>query len=261
MRSESERDWDARRYLRFEDERTRPARDLLAAVPLAQASRVVDLGCGPGNSTELLGARFPQAQLLGIDSSPGMIAQARRRMRGTAFEVADVSAWLPAPETNLVFANALFQWIPNHLDALARIAEALGAGSVLAIQVPDNLDEPSHRLMAEVGRDPRFASHLAEAEGTRSPIPSLEEYYDRLVGKAGRVEVWRTVYQHALESPAAIVAWFESTGLRPYLGALPPAQRAEFLAAYQARIAEAYPVRPDGKVLLRFPRVFVVCVR
>ena len=261
MRSESERDWDARRYLRFEDERTRPARDLLAAVPLAQASRVVDLGCGPGNSTELLGARFPQAQLLGIDSSPGMIAQARRRMRGTTFEVADVSDWLPAPDTNLVFANALFQWIPNHLDALVRIKDALGAGSVLAIQVPDNFAEPTHRLMAEVGRDPRFAPQLAAADTARSPIPSLEEYYDRLSGKTGRVEVWRTMYQHALESPAAIVSLVETTGLRPYLGPLDAEQRAEFLAAYEARIAEAYPVRPDGKVLLRFPRVFVVCVR
>lgn len=261
MRSESERDWDARRYLRFEDERTRPARDLLAAVPLSQASRVVDLGCGPANATELLGARFPQAQLLGLDSSADMIKVARQRMRGTRFEVADVDSWLPEPGTDLVFANALFQWVPDHVAALVRIAEALGPGSVLAVQMPDNLQEPSHRLMREIAAQERFAATLAGAEAARSPIPPLEEYYDRLCGKSGRVEVWRTVYHHVLDGPEAIVGWFESSGLRPYLGPLDAEQRAAFRAEYLARIAEAYPVRADGKVLLRFPRVFVVAVR
>jgi trans-aconitate 2-methyltransferase len=132
---------------------------------------------------------------------------------------------------------------------------------VLAVQMPDNFEEPSHALMREAAKAGPWGQKLAGAEGDRQVIPPAAAYYDRLAPKAARVDIWRTVYNHPLADAAAIVAWFRSTGLRPYLNRLHPPEQAAFLAAYQARIADAYPPRADGRVLLAFPRLFIVAVR
>jgi trans-aconitate 2-methyltransferase len=253
--------WSPSQYLKFEDERTRPARDLLAAVPLNEARAVVDIGCGPGNSTELLAARYPSAAVTGFDSSPEMVKAARQRLPKATFVEADVATWMPSAPVDLLFANAVFQWVPDHVAVLTRLMEALNPGGVLALQMPDNFGEPSHYLMREVARSGPWAAKLADAEGEREEIQSANVYYDELKPGAARIDVWRTVYQHPLADPAAIVAWFKSTGLRPYLNRLDAREQADYLAAYQARIREAYPPRIDGRVLLPFPRVFIVAVR
>ena len=139
-------DWSPSTYLKFEDERTRPARDLLAQVPLDRPRRVIDMGCGPGNSTELLVARFPEAEVTGRDSSPNMLADARRRVPAARFEAADAAVWTPPADIDLVFASAIYQWVPQHLEVLPRILSALVFGSVVAVQMQDFLAEPSHRL-------------------------------------------------------------------------------------------------------------------
>jgi trans-aconitate 2-methyltransferase len=253
--------WSPSQYLRFEDERTRPARDLLAAVPLAEARRVVDIGCGPGNSTELLALHFPEAEITGFDTSPEMLATARQRLPTASFVTADAATWMPSSPVDLMFANAVFQWVPDHVAVLARLVEGLSPGGVLAVQMPDNFAEPSHFLMREVANGGPWAAVLADAEGDREPIATPEVYYDRLKPQAAEVDIWRTVYQHPLADAAAIVGWFKSTGLRPYLNRLKPADQARFLAAYEARVAEAYPRRSDGRVLLAFPRIFIVARR
>ena len=143
-------DWDARQYLKFEDERTRPPRDLLAQVPLQRPRLVVDIGCGPGNSTELLVARFPQSEVIGLDSSPDMLGKARERLPRSTFLEADISTWTPQPRTDLLFANATFQWLPNHPAILRRLLEGLPSGGVLAVQMPDNTREPALVLQREV---------------------------------------------------------------------------------------------------------------
>jgi trans-aconitate 2-methyltransferase len=252
--------WSPAQYLKFADERSRPARDLLAAVPLEQVRRAVDIGCGPGNSTELLVERFPQATVTGLDSSPEMLAAARKRLPGVAFVEADVAAWVPDGAVDLLYANATFQWVPDHRDVLRRLFKALPAGGVLAVQMPDNLAEPSHAQMRAVASQGPWAARF-DAAIARETIGTPADYYDLLQAQAARIDIWHTLYNHPLESVGAIVEMVRSTGLRPYLARLDADEQADFLARYQAKLADAYPPLADGRVLFRFPRLFIVAVR
>jgi trans-aconitate 2-methyltransferase len=254
-------DWSARQYLKFEDERTRPPRDLLAQVPLAAPRRVFDLGCGPGNSTELLIARYPQAEVIGLDSSPDMLRQARERLPGCAFLAADLAHWRPQERTDLLFANAVFQWVPDHPAVLRRLLAALPAGGVLAVQMPDNTAEPALALMREVAASGPWAAALQQAMAARDDLPTPAAYYDLLRPLCTHLDIWHTVYNHVMAGPEAIVEWFRGSGLRPFLAPLEDDMRRDFAAAYSVRIAQAYPARFDGRVLLRFPRLFILAVR
>ena len=257
----SSSDWSPAIYLKFEDERTRPARDLLARVCSDEVRRVVDVGCGPGNSTELLAIRYPEAEILGVDNSPAMLEAARRRLPKVHFEFADAAVWVPNAGVDVVFANAIYQWIPGHLQQLVRILTALPGNATLAVQMPDNLNEPSHRLMREVAQAGPWSARLAGAAQVRNPLPSVREYYEALRPLAARLEIWRTTYHHALHSADAIVEFVRSTGLRPFLDPLAEPERTDFIAAYTAKIAAAYPPLGDGHVLLAFPRLFLVAER
>ena len=254
-------DWSARQNLKFEDERTRPPRDLLAQVPLERPRLVVDLGCGPGNSTELLVARYPQSEVIGLDSSPDMLRKARERLPQLAFIAADIAAWSPQPQTDLLFSNAVMQWLPNHAAVLRRLLEALAPGGVLAVQMPDNTREPALRFQGEVGRDGPWADHPEVRAAVRPDLPTVEEYYDLLKPVSSRLDIWHSVYNHVMASPQAVVEWFKGSSLQPFLSPLDPSAREQFLAAYARKIAGAYKPRIDGKVLLKFPRLFIVAVR
>lgn len=254
-------DWDANQYLRFEDERTRPSIDLIGRVGLTAPARCIDLGCGPGNSTELVAARFPQARVEGLDSSPDMIEKARRRLPGLNFEHGDLSAWAPEAAYDLIFANAVLQWLPDHAELFPRLARALRPGGVLAVQMPNNPAEPSHVAMAEVAAEGPWAARLARAREAKAEIGSFSDYRGWLMGAGCTVDLWQTTYVHALHGHDAIVEWFKSTGLKPFVDPLPADERPLFIARYRERIAAAYPVEPDGKVLLRFPRLFILATR
>jgi trans-aconitate 2-methyltransferase len=254
-------DWSAEQYLKFEDERTRPSRDLLAQIPLADARKVVDIGCGPGNSTELLVKRWPQAAVTGIDTSADMLRQARERLPAQKFIETNVAHWAPPENTDVLFANAIFQWVPGHLKQLQRLTGALPRGGVLAVQMPDNLDEPVHVLMREVAQTGPWREQLADKARMRDTLPTPGGYYDALRPLCSRLEIWHTIYNHVLDDTAAVVEWVKGTGLRPFLDPLEAPERKQYLAEYAARVAAAYPPQQDGKVLLRFPRLFIVAVK
>jgi trans-aconitate 2-methyltransferase len=254
-------DWNAAQYLKFEDERTRAASDLLARVPPGDYPSIVDLGCGPGNSTELLIERFPDADVAGVDRSPDMLRQARERLPRVRFTEADLATWMPAGHERLIFANAVYQWEPTRERVMRRLLEALPSGGVLAVQMPDNTSEPSHQAIEDVAASRDWGPALDAAVRERSALPSAAEYYDLLASAASRLDIWHAIYYHVLADVPAIVEWVKGSRLRPCLDALDGAAREQFVAAYTTRLADFYPPRADGKILLRFPRLFIVATR
>jgi|SRR5579859_172573 len=282
--------WSAWQYVQFEDERTRPVRDLLAALPAIDARSVIDIGCGPGNSTELLAARFAGAAVSAIDSSADMIAAARRRLPQLQFDLLDIERWTyagtaieaagatpgaatggavigdaatrSAARYDVILANAVLHWVPDHARLFPALAAKLAPGGALAVQMPDNLDEPAHRLMREIAADGPWAAKLAGAAAVRPSLPTAERYHEILSGAGRRADLWRTTYYHALSRGAeAVVEWFMGSGLRPFIAPLSEGERAEFLERYRSAVARAYQPTPDGGVLLPFPRLFLIAVR
>jgi trans-aconitate 2-methyltransferase len=254
--------WSASLYTKFEDERSRPVRDLLANIPTARVETAADIGCGPGNSTELLQARFPDAHIVGMDSSPEMIEAARKRLPAIRFAVADIATWQDPGPFDVILGNAVLQWLPDHASLLPRLIGKLAPGGSLALQMPDNLDEPAHQLIRETAADPRWAETVALPAKARLTRQRAEWYYGVLRDAGARVDIWRTTYYHVLAGgPAAVVEWFRGAALRPFLALLDEEEQAAFLARYQAGIEKAYPALADGTVLLPFPRLFMIATR
>lgn len=254
--------WSPTQYTKFEDERTRPVRDLVAQIPNRDVALAADVGCGPGNSTEVLLGRYPAARITGMDSSPEMIAAARKRLPALAFEVADVSAWTASGPFDVILSNAVLQWVPNHDTLLPALVSKLAPGGSLAVQLPESTDEPAHQLMRDIAKTGPWAAKLANASKSLANRRTVDWYWRTLKGLCGHVDLWQTTYHHNLMGgPAAIVEWFKSTGLRPYLGPLDEGEQKAFLESYLAALTDAYPTLPDGSVRLPFPRLFFVATR
>jgi trans-aconitate 2-methyltransferase len=253
--------WSAKQYVAFEDERTRPVRDLVGALPVTEAKLVIDLGCGPGNSTEVLAARYAHAQVIGIDSSEDMIIAARKRMPNATFAVQDVQGWQDCGPYDVILANAVFQWVPDHETLFPALLKKLRPGGALAVQMPDNLEEPAHLLMRDTASQGPWSAKLAAATEARTTLADAAWYYERLRPITARVDLWRTTYFHILKGAAAVVEWFKGSGLRPFLEPLNAGEREAYLERYTEAIGRAYPALADGSVLLPFPRLFIVAVR
>jgi trans-aconitate 2-methyltransferase len=254
--------WSAKQYVAFEDERTRPVRDLLNALPPIDARSVMDLGCGPGNSTEVLAQRYPQARAAGIDSSQDMIEAALARLPHIQFAVQDLQTWTDSGPFDVILANAVLQWVPEHEVLLPSLIQKLNLGGALAVQMPDNLEEPAHRMMREVAAAGPWSSKLSAASQARVPLATPQWYYSLLRPLCARVDLWRTTYFHLLTGGAkAVVEWFKGSGLRPYLEPLSSDERSAYLERYTAEISKICLPLADGSVLLPFPRVFLIAIR
>lgn len=249
-------DWNPERYLAYADERGRPFHDLLARVAAAAPARIVDLGCGPGNLTRTLLERWPTAAVTGVDSSPEMIAKARRDHAGIAWELADVRTWLAADHrVDLLVSNAMLQWVPGHLDLMPGLVRSVQPGGWLAFQVPGNFAEPSHTIRRELAAEPPYAEHTI---GVADPFAHDPAVYLRALRRLGcTVDAWETTYLHLLRGPDPVFTWVSGTGARPTLAALDDRLRPRFEEEFKRRLREAYPEQ-DGEVVLPFRRVFVV---
>lgn len=253
--------WNPDSYLRFGDERTRPSLDLAARIALDDPATAIDLGCGPGNSTQVLRARWPKARVSGIDSSPEMIETARSAYPDQEWLLGRIEEWEPAEPHDVVFSNAALQWIPDHERLVRRLFAHVAPGGALAFQVPSGQYAAIRTLIDEVSRDPAWDARMDSA---RSSV-TMEEpqvYYDALAPLARAVDLWVTDYHHVLESAHAIVEWIASTGLRPYLDALDSAEeRDRFVSLLGAGVGQAYTPRADGRVLFAFKRTFAIAYR
>jgi len=253
---ESEDDWDTPLHLKFEAERTQPARDLLARVERSPR-RIVDLGCGRATSTRLLAERFPEADIVGVDSSEPMLAEARRRLPGVRFEQSDIANWRPRQRPDLIFANAALQWLPDHEALFPRLMSTLAEEGELAVQMPDNREEPSHALMRLIAADGPWSDRLVPIAKTRAIVATHVEYHAWLKPLSRRLDIWRTTYVHPVAGVGAVVDWFRSGALRPFLNLLDIREREQFIERYMRELADAYGVTPNGDLLLLYPRLFI----
>ena len=244
--------WNPATYLAFADERTRPAAELLARVPDASPARVVDLGCGPGNSTALLRTRWVDAKIEGLDSSADMLAQAKKSGIAADWIEADLATWAAPAPYDVIFSNATFQWLGDHDTLLPRLMGYVVPGGTLAFQVPHNMDAPSHALMRE------SAAAFGLANVREVAVLGASAYYAILKPHAASVDIWETEYLHALKGDDAVYHWVSGTGLRPFVAALEGEKRDAFIADYKRRLNEAYPPRADGTTLFPFKRLFAV---
>ncbi|KAK4171866.1 putative Trans-aconitate methyltransferase [Triangularia setosa] len=267
-------DWSPEKYLRFEAPRGRPINDLISFLSrsgVSQPHRIIDLGCGPGNSTIALKKQWPGAQITGVELSPAMVASARQNnsAKGIDYHAGNVKDYIAPPDSDLIFSNAVFHWLHSHerIPMILQHVQRLKPGGVLAFQVPDNFGEPSHRLMRDIAyHSPGpWAKYFMgkDKKPELDPIESVGTWYDSLKPHCESVEIWHTTYHHILEGHEAIFKWFETTGLKPYLDLLEEdkATKKSFVEQYLRGLEKEYPTLADGKVVLHFPRLFVVGFR
>lgn len=252
--------WDPGQYARFGGERLRPARDLLNAIAVDRPRRVADLGCGDGRATQLLAARWPEAAIVGVDSSQEMLDAAARLGLDAAWHRAGIDAWRPEAPFDVVFSNAAVHWLPDHATLLPRLVDATAPGGVLAIQMPRNFAAPSHAALFDLAESTPWRDRLAPLV-RRKPVEEPQWYYDLLAPRVRSLEIWETEYLHALAGEQPVVEWLKGTWLRPFLAALGPQDARAFEAAYARRMQAEYPRRADGKTLFPFRRLFIVASR
>ena len=253
--------WNPGQYLRFAEERTRPCRDLASNVRVAGPKRIIDLGCGPGNSTEVVAQQWPEAAITGLDSSASMIEAARKSRPEIHWATGNISDWASATgeKFDIVFSNAALQWVDDHAGIYPRLLARVAPGGAFACQVPGNYDGPPHRLMREIAASNHWRNRLPEGSVREWAVHDLPFYYDVLAPVAARVDMWETEYMHIFGGAEDIVEWYKGAGLRPFLEALESeTDRNEFIAEYLDGLRAIYATRADGHVLFPFRRLFVV---
>jgi trans-aconitate 2-methyltransferase len=244
--------WAPDDYARFTDHRLRAALDLFAGVHHAAPRLIHDIGCGRGEMARLMAERWPESIVIGSDQSADMLAAAAAEPSRVQWRHIDIATWEPDAAYDILFANAVFHWVPDHSELLPRLAGALAPGGVLAFQMPLTWPEPINAIARELlAAEPDILGRLHDELAPR------ERYYD-LLAPLGTVDIWETRYLQVLTGDDPVLEWAKGAALRPVLEGLGGPALDDFLTEYGARLREAYPQRPDGSTLLPFPRRFVV---
>lgn len=252
--------WDPLLYLQFNEQRTQPVRDLIARLApiVPDPARILDIGCGPGNSTALLAAQWPHAEVVGLDSSEEMLTQARLDHPGLHWVLCDTAESLDdLGSFDVVFSNAALQWMPDHDALIPRLFSLVRPGGALAVQVPNNQTSALHLAVLEAASDIRWASYFPENIG--HVTIGMETYYDRLCRLTQPIHLWETEYGHIMQDHEAIIEWYRGSGLRPYIQRLPDeAICTAFLDQIRTDVETAYPKQRDGRVIFPFRRLFFI---
>jgi trans-aconitate 2-methyltransferase len=249
--------WDPAQYLKFGDQRLRPAIDLLNRIDMNRPREVYDLGAGAGNVTRLLLARWPESSITGIDDSGEMLERAAAAAPGITWQEADLATWKPARPADVIYSNAALHWVDGHDRMLPALASYLAPGGVLAVQMPRNFSARSHVSIGEAARSGPWRGVL-EPLLRPDPVAEPSFYFDLLAPRVSMLDMWETEYLQVLEGEAPVKEWTKGTWLKPLLDALEEPQRSEFEACYGELVARAYPRRADGRTLFPFRRLFIV---
>ena len=259
-------DWDPAQYAKFGDHRLRPALELLRRVPVTGPALVYDLGCGTGTVTRLIAKRFPGARVVGVDSSPEMLAKAAGEPSRIEWVRGDITEWEPERAPDLIYTNAVLHWLDDHAALMPRLLRSVAPGGCLAVQMPLSHAQPSHVLMCETlayggAGGSKLGDEAVAVAAARDWMFDAGAYYDLLASEASELDIWETTYLHRLEGEDAVLEWVRATGLRPVLNGLAGADLERFLAVYRERLRAAYPRRADGSTIYPFPRLFMVATR
>jgi trans-aconitate 2-methyltransferase len=253
--------WDPGVYLHFANQRTQPVIDLIARVQLTNPARVIDLGCGPGNSTAILRQRWPEADITGLDNSAEMLAAATQAHPAGKWVLADAASWQADQPFDLVFSNAALQWIPNHAPLFTHLMAQVAPQGALAVQMPAHYQSPLHQIALEVAKNQAWR-HLMDKPQHALTYETPAFYYTLLQPFAAEIDMWETEYYHIVDDPQAIVTWYRGTGLRPFLEALKTdEQRQQFEKFILEGYTQAYSRQTNGRILFPFRRLFMVAYR
>lgn len=254
-------DWDPEQYLKFQKERNKPALDLINNIGIERPGRIIDIGCGPGNSTALLKARWPEAEVIGIDNSPSMIGKARDVCPNASFLAKDMCEDLKhLGRFDVVFANASLQWVPDQARLISSLLDLVGPKGAFAAQIPQYDQMLISGIIGEVVSSPRWSASLGKIDPGFHFNPD-ESYYDWSSGTDFEVRMWATEYYHVMDGHDKIVEMMMSTGLKTYMEHLSEDEAPEFIGSVTEGLRRAYPPKRDGKVLFPFKRLSVTASR
>lgn len=252
--------WDPTQYLKFAGERLRPAIDLLTRIPAAAPDTVVDLGCGTGNLTPLLLARWPQAKVTGVDGSETMLAKARADHPQATFVAADVGTWRPPQPVDVLYSNATLHWLDGHETLIPGLLDAVKPGGWLAIQMPRNFGARSHTCVTDTIEQGPWRARL-EPHLRRRPVAEPQRYWQLLHDKVATLDIWEAEYLQVLKGGNPVAEFVKGSWLKQFLDLLDEPGRSAFEADYRERIRAVYPVEANGATLFPFRRLFIVAQR
>lgn len=249
--------WNPIQYEKFIKDRTQPAVDLANRLEGLNPVSILDLGCGPGNSTKVLKDKFPKVKVIGADNSDEMLVKAKELYSDIEFITLDANGDFHelSEKFDVVFSNACIQWLPNHRKLLPKLMILLKPNGILAIQIPIQCEHPVHNIINELVNTTKWNNKITPRQYNNL---TTEEYFDVLSDISNDFEIWETTYCHRMPSYESIIEWYKGTGLRPYLEQLSKDDADEFVNDVYNKLKQRYKIQKNGEILFCFPRLFFI---